>query len=120
MVDSRVVSLTVPADADYLVLARLALSAVCRLTRLRPEDVSDLKLALTEAAGGMVAGGGEVRFTFEVGDDSLAVVIRGDGADMQPVEDDELARAIVAATVDDCVYENGQVRLVKYLAAPDE
>ena len=33
--DSRDVSLTIPARADYLVLARLALSAVCRLTRSR-------------------------------------------------------------------------------------
>ena len=31
-------------------LARLALSAVCRLTPLEPAEVADLKLAVTEAA----------------------------------------------------------------------
>lgn len=120
MADSRAVSLTVPADADYLVLARLALSAVCRLTRLRPEDVSDLKLALTEAAGGMVAEGGEVKFTFEVAEEALEVRIKGAGINGQSVAEDELARAIVAATVDDYAYEDGEVRLVKYLAAAEQ
>ena len=52
--DSRDVSLTIPARPDYLVLARLALSAVCRLTPLSPEEVADLKLAITEAANDYV------------------------------------------------------------------
>ena len=52
--DSRDVSLTIPARPDYLVLARLALSAVCRLTPLSPEEVADLKLAITEAANDFV------------------------------------------------------------------
>ena len=46
--------LTIPARPDYLVLARLALSAVCRLTPLSPEEVADLKLAITEAANDFV------------------------------------------------------------------
>jgi serine/threonine-protein kinase RsbW len=52
--DSRDVSLTIPARPDYLVLARLALAAVCRLTSLSPEEVADLKLAITEAANDFV------------------------------------------------------------------
>ena len=52
--DSRDVSLTIPAKPDYLVLARLALAAVCRLTPLSPEEVADLKLAVTEAAADFV------------------------------------------------------------------
>ena len=54
MTESRDVSLTIPARPDYLVLARLALSAVCRLTPLSPEEVADLKLAITEAANDFV------------------------------------------------------------------
>src|SRR5688572_12246595 len=46
--ESRDVSLTIPAKPGYLVLARLALSAVCRLTTLEPAEVADLKLAVTE------------------------------------------------------------------------
>ena len=47
---TRAVALTVPAKPDYVVLARLALGAVCRLAPLSPEEVGDLKLAMTEAA----------------------------------------------------------------------
>ena len=50
----RDVALTIPARPEHLVLARLALSAVCRLTPLSPEDVADLKLAITEAANDFV------------------------------------------------------------------
>ena len=50
------VSLAIPAKPDYVVLARLALSAVCRLSPLAPEEVADLKLAITEAATYIMGG----------------------------------------------------------------
>src|SRR5437016_379769 len=52
----RTVSLVVPAKPDYVVLARLALSAVCRLSPLAPEEVADLKLAITEASNWLMGG----------------------------------------------------------------
>ena len=45
----RCEGITIPAKPGYLVLARLALSAVCRLTPLDSTEVADLKLAVTEA-----------------------------------------------------------------------
>ncbi len=112
------VSLTIPAKGDYVVLARLALSAVCRLTALRPEDVADLKLAITEAASGVVGRDPERRMSFDytVNGDRLVLEISGPG---DGVDEDELelGRAIVAATVDERVESEGHVRLVKYLRA---
>src|SRR3979409_2473268 len=73
----RDVSLTIPARPDYLVLARLALSAVCRLTPLSPEEVADLKLAITEAANDYVDESrgledeSRLNFSFHLGDDAL-------------------------------------------------
>src|SRR5918911_1109659 len=87
--DSRDVSLTIPARPDYLVLARLALSAVCRLTPLSPEEVADLKLAITEAANDYV-------------DESVGL-------------EDE-SRAIIEATVDEAEFAAGRTRLIKYLS----
>ena len=52
----RTVSLTIPAKPDYVVLARLALSAVCRLAPLELEAAADLKLAITEAASFLMGG----------------------------------------------------------------
>ena len=117
MPDSTV-SLTIPAKGDYVVLARLALSAVCRLTPLRAEDVADLKLAITEAAGGLVGRDPEQRLSFDyrVDGDRLLLEIAGPGGDLDE-DERELGRAIVAATVDEHAEENGRVRLVKYLRA---
>lgn len=122
--NSNGVSLTVPARGDYVVLARLALSAVCRLTRLAAEDVADLKLAMTEAATSMVDYGGPgITFEFRLEDDRLVVDLEG-SADAAPEplssEDGELGRAILEATVDESEFRAGGLRLVKYVSPAAE
>ncbi len=135
--DSRDVALTIPARPDYLVLARLALSAVCRLTPLSPEEIADLKLAITEAATAFVGEGDEeasagelgpvpdptngettLRFAFELRDADLVVEIACDSDVDISDEELELSRAIINATVDDCQSRPGSITLVKHLTAP--
>lgn len=113
------VTLTIPAKADYLALARLALSAICRLTALRAEDVADLKLAVTEAATGMIGTDAERRlhFAYRLRDDRLELEIEGPGRPDDGSDEYELGRAIVAATVDEHEHADGRVLLVKYLRA---
>jgi serine/threonine-protein kinase RsbW len=119
--DSRDVSLTIPARPDYLVLARLALSAVCRLTPLSPEEIADLKLAITEAANDYVDESrpledeSRVSFAFRLLDDRLSMELSGPGSSVSAVER-ELSRAIIEATVDECSFGTGRTLLVKYLA----
>jgi serine/threonine-protein kinase RsbW len=119
--DSRDVSLTIPARPDYLVLARLALSAVCRLTPLSPEEIADLKLAITEAANDYVDESrpledeSRVSFSFRLLDDRLAMELSGPSSSVSAVEQ-ELSRAIIEATVDECSFGSGRTLLVKYLA----
>jgi serine/threonine-protein kinase RsbW len=119
--DSRDVSLTIPARPDYLVLARLALSAVCRLTPLSPEEIADLKLAITEAANDYVDESrpledeSRVSFSFRLLDDRLAMELSGPGSSVSAVEQ-ELSRAIIEATVDECSFGSGRTLLVKFLA----
>jgi len=121
--DSRDVSLTIPARPDYLVLARLALSAVCRLTPLSPEEVADLKLAVTEAANDYVDDGrplddeSRVSFAFRLLDDRLAMELEGTSSGVAAMEQ-ELSRAIIQATVDECDFANGRTTLVKFLSRP--
>lgn len=127
---SRTVALTTPAKPDYVVLARLALSAVCRLAPLEPDEVADLKLAITEAAAYMM--GGErrssarddepvptMRFTFALEDERLVVEIGGTELPTVSEEERELSRAIIAATVDEYSYDDGCVRLTRRLGRPD-
>ena len=88
MSQSHTVSLTIPAKPDYVVLARLALSAVCRLAPLAADEVADLKLAITEAATWIM--GGERRqvareaeeadtltFEYELADSTMVLEISG-------------------------------------------
>jgi serine/threonine-protein kinase RsbW len=119
--DSRDVSLTIPARPDYLVLARLALSAVCRLTPLSPEEIADLKLAITEAANDYVDESrpledeSRVSFSFRLLDDRLSMELSGPGSAVSAVEQ-ELSRAIIEATVDECSFGTGRTLLIKYLS----
>ena len=132
--DRQMVRLEVPARPGYVVLARLALSAVCRLTPLGDEDVADLKLAITEAANSFVGSSeepagplqpvrgpdeeGTLRFRFELLEAELAVEIRCDGDIDISEEELELSRAIIDATVDGFESQPGVIKLVKRLPAP--
>jgi serine/threonine-protein kinase RsbW len=119
--ESRDVSLTIPARPDYLVLARLALSAVCRLTPLSPEEVADLKLAITEAANDFVDDArplddeSRVNFAFRLSNDRLVMELDGPPSPVPAVERD-LSRAIIEATVDESGFRGDRTRLVKYLS----
>ncbi|HEX2160576.1 MAG TPA: hypothetical protein VHF88_02015 [Thermoleophilaceae bacterium] len=118
--NSRDVHLSVPARPDYLVLARLALSAMCRLTPLEHAEVADLKLAITEAASRFVADGqpleNVVNFDFRLLDDRIEMDLDGAPVDT-PADEHEVSRAIVEATVDDFQLQDGHVRLVKRFTA---
>jgi serine/threonine-protein kinase RsbW len=105
--DSREVSLGIPAKPEYLVLVRLALSAVCRLTPLGPDEVADLKLAVTEAATNRVQPdrpgddeSPELRVGMRLDEDRLEVTLRGGAEGHVADEERELSKAIIEATVD--------------------
>ncbi len=125
----RTVSLTIPAKPDYIVLARLALSAVCRLAPIELEAAADLKLAITEAASYLMGGdrrstarddseASEMTFAFDLQDDAIVVEVSGDPLPTVSEEERELSRAIIDATADDCMYEDGMMRLTKRLGLP--
>jgi anti-sigma regulatory factor (Ser/Thr protein kinase) len=129
---NRTVTLAIPAKPDYVVLARLALSAVCRIAPLELEAAADLKLAITEAATFLMGGDrraeareGEeadeqVRFAFDLQDDQIVVEVTGSDERTFSEEERELSRAIIDATVDDCTYEGNSMRLTKRLGLPAE
>jgi anti-sigma regulatory factor (Ser/Thr protein kinase) len=128
---NRTVSLTIPAKPDYVVLARLALSAVCRMAPLELEAAADLKLAITEAATFLMGGDRRsaareadevesMRFSFDLQDEEIVVEVTGSEQRTFSEEERELSRAIIDATVDDCVYDGGTMRLRKRLGLPAE
>src|SRR3954464_11929864 len=124
---ARTVSLVVPARPDYVVLARLALSAVCRMSPLAPEEVADLKLAITEASNYLMGGerrqsaregggaDGTLTFKFDLADDTLELCVSGDEMPTVSAEERELSVALIKATVDSYEYGDGMMRLTKQL-----
>lgn len=135
-IPERTVSLTIPAKPDYVVLARLALSAVSRLSPLAPEQVADLKLAITEASNYLMGGerrqasregstesgseDGRLTFAFEIGPDALELCVSGDEMPTVSAEERELSLALIKATVDSYEYDDGTMRLTKQLSAQPE
>ena len=124
---TRAVSLTVPAKPDYVVLARLALGAVCRLAPLTPEEVGDLKLAMTEAAAMVVASPLEenedhppMQFRFDVQDDRIVLEVSGGGSPVMAEDERELSAAIIEATVDGYNRDGDRMTLVKRLRRSGE
>jgi len=129
--DTHTVSLTMPAKPEYLLLARLALSAMCRLTPLEPEQVADLKLAVTEAATYIMGGerrsearegdiASPIHYTFAIEDDRMLLDVSGEERPTLSEEERQLGRAIIEAVVDENSFEPGVVRLVKNLPPADQ
>lgn len=132
----HVVRLDFPAKADYLLLARLALSGLARTLPLDVEEVADLKLAVTEACGNAVRHAygdhdGSVRVSFVVGPTSLELIVedRGEGisevdvgeeGEPEPLEGG-MGMAIIRAVVDEVDVRDGAdgrgtvVHMTKYL-----
>ena len=141
--NESVVRLSFPAKADYLLLARLALSGVARGLPVGPELLADLKLAVTEACGNAVrhayvdSAEGSVGVAFVVADDRLEMIVEDNGSgidvpvetlvseDAAPIEpvDGGMGMAIIRAIVDELDVREGAdghgtvVHMTKYLEA---
>jgi serine/threonine-protein kinase RsbW len=135
-----VVRLSFPAKADYLLLARLALSGLARRHPVDEELLADLKLAVTEACGNAVRHAyeedGTVGIAYVVSDDRIDMIVEdqgsgmpegeGVGADLapptQPLESG-MGLSIIRAIVDEVEIKPGAdgygtvVRMTKYLPA---
>jgi len=86
---TRSVRLRVPARAEYIALARLALTGLADIVSLSEESLADLKLALTEAVSNSVRhayadGAGFVSIGYELTGDALAVEVVDDGRGFDP------------------------------------
>ena len=131
----QTVSLTFPAKADYLLLARLTLSGLARHLPVDDEMLADLKLAVTEACGNAVRHAydderGAVGVLFAVKDGRLEMIVEDQGggiAELSPSEppiaplEGGMGMSIIRAIVDELDIHAGAdgrgtvVRMTKYL-----
>ena len=110
-------TLVIPARAEYLLLARLALTGVARLAQADEEALADLRLAVTEAAANACrhaydGGKGDVTIQLTLSDDhQLEVVVEDDGPGFESesvaewraeeLGEDGMGIAIIRAIADD-------------------
>jgi serine/threonine-protein kinase RsbW len=114
--NGRLVRLTIPAKAEYIMLGRLALTSLSRVRELSDEELSDLKLALTEACTNAVQHAygdqdGVVEIRYELHADRIVVEVSDNGSGFAPpaeapAEDDGLSEgglgiAIIRALSDE-------------------
>ena len=135
----RTVRLSVPARAEYIALARLALSGLADIVSLPEELLADLKLALTEAVSNSVRhayadGLGFVSIAYELSGSALAVEVVDDGTGFDPerpppLEGEELSEgglgiAIIRTIADEFELKSrpgtrgSRLRFVKRLQQP--
>jgi serine/threonine-protein kinase RsbW len=86
---TSVVSLVIPAKAEYLVFCRLVLVGLAQTRRIEPEILADLKLAVTEACSNAVRhayerAGGMISIRFALADDSIEVEVEDHGRGFAP------------------------------------
>jgi serine/threonine-protein kinase RsbW len=130
------VSLTIPARAEYVALCRLALTGLARTRSLAPDLVADLKLALTEACSNSVrhayeeGRGGVVEVRYELAEDRMTIEVLDEGAGFDPqalesadaeLDEGGLGIAIIRAVTDELdigqrVDGGSRLRFTKYLA----
>ena len=136
----RSVRLRVPARAEYVALARLALSGLAEIVALSDELLADLKLALTEAVSNSVRhaypdGSGFVSIKYELTGEALDVEVVDDGTGFDPdrpppLEGEELTEgglgiAIIRTIADEFELQSqpgvrgSRLRFVKRLPQPD-
>jgi anti-sigma regulatory factor (Ser/Thr protein kinase) len=117
----RSVRLSIPAKPEFVLLGRLATSAVGRLAPLEPAEIDDLKMAVSEAAAAFVGGDSADRadpdrpldFSFRLDEDSLDVVVECAGGVNLDDEERALGEAVIRATVDEADCDGDRFRLVK-------
>src|SRR6478735_8501730 len=128
----RTVRLRIPARAEHIALARLALSGLADIVSLSEELLADLKLALTEAVSNSVRhayadGAGFVSIAYELTGDALAVEVVDDGKGFDPerppaLEGEELTEGglgiAIIRTIADEFELHSRLRFVKRLRQP--
>jgi serine/threonine-protein kinase RsbW len=135
----RTVRLRIPARAEFVPLARLALSGLADIAALSEETVADLKLALTEAVSNSVRHayadrGGLVAIAYQLSGGALAIEVVDDGEGFDPerpppIEGEELTEGglgigIIRTIADEFELESqpgvrgSRLRFVKRLPRP--
>ena len=109
--------LELPSSSEYLLLARLVVSCAGQLAEFEPEDVYDLKLAVTEAATNVIrhttVGSFRVEYKVLPGTVEITVTDRGGGFGLAVI------RSLVDEVVLDSSTEGTRLKMIRRATPPD-
>lgn len=113
------VRLEIPASAEYVVLARLAISGIGSRIGFSYDDVEDLKVIAGEVCRLLVGDdgqppGGTIAIEYSIEGDHLALVATARDV-TAPEHPDELSLALLEALTDECEVSEGGDRNVRVL-----
>ncbi len=109
------IRLTLPAQADYARVARLAVAGLATRLDYTYDEVEDLRIAVGEVCSLLLDGsGGQLTFRLSLAADELRVQASR-SPEGQPLVVTDLSRQILAAVVDDADIDphHATVRVVK-------
>jgi serine/threonine-protein kinase RsbW len=107
--------LELPSSSEYVLLARLVVSCAGQLAGFEPEDVYDLKLAVTEAATNVIrhAAVGSFQIEYRVLPQVVEITVsdEGGGFDVEklignPGEHGGFGLAVIRSLVDDVILDS--------------
>ncbi len=129
---SEPIVLELPSSSEYLLLARLVVSCAGQLAEFEPEDVYDLKLAVTEAATNVIrhttVGSFQVEYKVLPGTVEITVVDRGGGfydkeLTEQPGEHGGFGLAVIRSLVDEVILDSSsegtRLKMIRRATPPD-
>jgi serine/threonine-protein kinase RsbW len=125
--------LELPSSSEYALLARLVVSCAGQLAGFEPEDVYDLKLAVTEAVTNVIRHAAVDHFQVEYkilpGAVEVTVVDRGGGFDVggpteQPADHGGFGLAVIRSVVDEVTLDSTtgdgtRLKMVRYTTPPE-
>lgn len=125
--------LELPSSSEYVLLARLAVSCVGQLAGFEPEDVYDLKLAVTEAATNVIRHAAVESFQIEYKvlpqAVEITVIDRGGGFEVEeltrkPDEHGGFGLAVIRSLVDEVILDSTaggtRLKMIRRAAPPEQ
>jgi serine/threonine-protein kinase RsbW len=125
--------LELPSSSEYALLARLVVSCAGQLAGFEPEDVYDLKLAVTEAVTNVIRHAAVDHFQVEYkilsGAVEITVIDRGGGFDVrepteQPGDHGGFGLAVIRSLVDEVTLDSTssggtRLKMVRHATPPE-
>jgi serine/threonine-protein kinase RsbW len=125
--------LELPSSSEYVLLARLVVSCVGQLAGFEPEDVYDLKLAVTEAATNVIRHAAVDAFLIEYKvlpwAVEITVIDKGGGFDVEeltgkPDEHGGFGLAVIRSLVDEVILDSAagdgtRLKMIRHATSPE-